>query len=888
MDQKEAACYLIKKACWIFLLVMLATILPTAAPTGLAGAQAVGPGKAGPNYILANEPPVNGATVAGAVYLEGISFPANPGNITVELYNRQGKMIGSPVLADAYGFYQFTGLSAGNYILFFSAPRYLKKEIDFAVADNDTIILEAVTLKAGDANGDNSIDLDDLLMLAKAYGARTGERNYDLNSDFDMDGRNGLSDLIRLSINYKLRGDEPTFEPIDNTPPAEVSNPNVIPGRLNLAITWVDPPDADLDKCKIYLTEGTDAKNVADWGQARLEVKKGVQSATVGGLVYGQPYVIKITTVDTSTNESNGLTMDNDRQGYRPAPGSIPGNSVAAITEPVGMLDVTPVVISGTASDPDGDEITSVAVEVYRHTDGRYLNLSRDGSFIWSAPPAWLPATTSDGYAHWSLDVHAATWFDDTYTVRASVCDGACNENAGSATFTVEAHEPEVDLYISPADLKCKNPTLAYVGVHTEATVHIFREPSAPPVGVLVRFIVNGKTVDEVPCYIDSGDYEVVSSDFYPTPDPYYFVPDGELAPMSIQVVVDSDNRLTETNEGNNVASIIIDVKGLGIEPSEPPDEALVSLSSADLSYGPDEQKNYKPAEPGGTQTLFVTVHNNSDKWFYPKGNFWAKIYVDGDLVYQASYFQIPPHGTDDFFYDYIVPHNRTKPLNFRVELDNGYSGSLTVPVAPRDISIAPCDLGWGYGGPAKPGQSLKLKATVHNNTRLDISTGEELVVRFVIDGKTISEQKTTWSWNQNPTGTITLEATYLVPATQTTPMNFRVEVDPYNLLVEDREDNNSAAVQIPIAAGDNLSPDFSIAASDLTFSPRPLVPGNYVYLMAQVKNNSWQKPDKDLRVLFKIDGNVIYDTSISPISFYPQQYKLLKKGDVPNFVEFR
>lgn len=48
---------------------------------------------------------------------------------------------------------------------------------------------------AGDFNGDGKIDEADLRMIAASFGARSGERNYIPQMDFDNDGAITMKDI---------------------------------------------------------------------------------------------------------------------------------------------------------------------------------------------------------------------------------------------------------------------------------------------------------------------------------------------------------------------------------------------------------------------------------------------------------------------------------------------------------------------------------------------------------------------------------------------------------------------------------------------------------------------------------------------------------------------
>jgi hypothetical protein len=55
---------------------------------------------------------------------------------------------------------------------------------------------------AGDVNLDGQVALNDLVLLAYAYGSHPGDARWNPNADIDNDGKVGLSDLVLLARNY--------------------------------------------------------------------------------------------------------------------------------------------------------------------------------------------------------------------------------------------------------------------------------------------------------------------------------------------------------------------------------------------------------------------------------------------------------------------------------------------------------------------------------------------------------------------------------------------------------------------------------------------------------------------------------------------------------------
>lgn len=54
----------------------------------------------------------------------------------------------------------------------------------------------------GDIDGDGTVGLSDLVILAKAYNAKVGNPLYNIEADIDLSGQVDLADLVTLAINY--------------------------------------------------------------------------------------------------------------------------------------------------------------------------------------------------------------------------------------------------------------------------------------------------------------------------------------------------------------------------------------------------------------------------------------------------------------------------------------------------------------------------------------------------------------------------------------------------------------------------------------------------------------------------------------------------------------
>lgn len=69
-------------------------------------------------------------------------------------------------------------------------------------AGNLTAETSVVLTIPGDIKGDFKVSLDDLVVLANAYGSRPDDARWNPNADIDGNGVVGLSDLVLLAIHY--------------------------------------------------------------------------------------------------------------------------------------------------------------------------------------------------------------------------------------------------------------------------------------------------------------------------------------------------------------------------------------------------------------------------------------------------------------------------------------------------------------------------------------------------------------------------------------------------------------------------------------------------------------------------------------------------------------
>jgi thiol-disulfide isomerase/thioredoxin len=117
---------------------------------------------------------------------------------TITIYTKQLSLPSGDPTTLTFG-WDTTGFTYGNYTL---SARVAPVSGGTNTTDcNVTGGWAAVTIP-GDVDGDFSVGLLDLVVLAKAYGSKPGNTNWNPNADVDGNGEVGLSDLVLLAHHY--------------------------------------------------------------------------------------------------------------------------------------------------------------------------------------------------------------------------------------------------------------------------------------------------------------------------------------------------------------------------------------------------------------------------------------------------------------------------------------------------------------------------------------------------------------------------------------------------------------------------------------------------------------------------------------------------------------
>ncbi len=153
-------------------------------------------------------------SVSGSVALEGLTNPggANPaapvGPLTFTLRPDSGNPFTLTQSLAADGSYTLANIPAGNYTLAIKGAKWLQRRATFALSFSHAVGVN-VTLPAGDANNDNSVDSSDFTALIGSFNsdAAIPGSGYDPTADFNSDGLVDSSDFTLLIGNFGRQGD---------------------------------------------------------------------------------------------------------------------------------------------------------------------------------------------------------------------------------------------------------------------------------------------------------------------------------------------------------------------------------------------------------------------------------------------------------------------------------------------------------------------------------------------------------------------------------------------------------------------------------------------------------------------------------------------------------
>ena len=145
-------------------------------------------------------------TISGAVTLENAVNAAQTVFFTFRPTSSEPSFTRTATL-NADKTFSLTGIPGNAYTLHIKGDRWLAQNVSVDATNGDVSGVTA-TLKAGDANNDNMVDIADFGILVNAYNSKASipGSGYDANADFNADGIVDIADFGILVNNYNASG----------------------------------------------------------------------------------------------------------------------------------------------------------------------------------------------------------------------------------------------------------------------------------------------------------------------------------------------------------------------------------------------------------------------------------------------------------------------------------------------------------------------------------------------------------------------------------------------------------------------------------------------------------------------------------------------------------
>ncbi len=147
---------------------------------------------------------ISGFSLFGQVNLEGVA-DSNNHVVTFDFKVGGVSQFTVPITLTTLGAYEVQ-VPPGNYTVSVKGDKWLKSQPQAANLSGSDVLGVNYTLKAGDVNNDNVVDISDLLLLIGAYNQVSPATGYMAAADFNEDGTNDITDLLLLIGNYNQLG----------------------------------------------------------------------------------------------------------------------------------------------------------------------------------------------------------------------------------------------------------------------------------------------------------------------------------------------------------------------------------------------------------------------------------------------------------------------------------------------------------------------------------------------------------------------------------------------------------------------------------------------------------------------------------------------------------
>ncbi len=150
------------------------------------------------------------ASIVGSVTLQGHGTAPNalwsqPHRVRVVSTSTSSVVFDGTVTSTTSGQLIVAGIPTGSYIIWVKGEHTLASSVTRAL-DQGNNVFSIGTMREGDANGDNVININDFSILAATFGKSDGQAGYDDRADFSDNGVVDLTDFTLQAANFGQAG----------------------------------------------------------------------------------------------------------------------------------------------------------------------------------------------------------------------------------------------------------------------------------------------------------------------------------------------------------------------------------------------------------------------------------------------------------------------------------------------------------------------------------------------------------------------------------------------------------------------------------------------------------------------------------------------------------
>lgn len=307
--------------------------------------------------------------------------------------------------------------------------------------------------------------------------------------------------------------------------------------------------------------------------------------------------------------------------------------------------------------------------------------------------------------------------------------------------------------------------------------------------------------------------------------DPYTVTADDKACGIAVKVVADSDNEIDESNNSNNSEDLVL---GSDLRPYQKSNEAGSASNPALVRVQKEGQFFPAIRNIGSRDVTGVTVRYRLNGTRLGGGE--IPLVKAGELYAGVGSF------THTFTVpgDYIVQVDADTNNVVCEGLENNNTGNFYIRVvdSKEDLEVLSQYISPSSLNPA-PGQSVTLVGTVKNTGG---KASQANVLRFLVDDIQLGNDVPINSLQPGRDTTVAATATYSSLITGVKVM--KIVVDPANINVEEREDNNLATRTMIVGAAPDLA---YLGAGAIRFNPQGFKAGDSVTISYAIRNKGSQ-----------------------------------------------